>query len=291
MRWVNEYKKSLKLLEVEEILDVYFYRPLAFLVVKLVYPTRITPNQLTFAAISAGVTAGFFYASGTRKGSIIGALFFLLFNILDCSDGQLARLKKNGTPEGRIIDGIADYISEFAVFAGIAIGFHKSSDQPHFLIILLVLSGMSIMVQNIMVDYYRTRFLDYVQGRTKTLKEGIDEYEKEYALLKNQKGSLMKKLIISLYLKYSALQSWFTMKRRSKEKIFSSPAEYYRKNRIIIRFWVLIGPTAQITAIIICSFFCRFDIFFWLILAGFNSLALVLRIIQKRIDRSLIASH
>ncbi len=46
-----------------------------------------------------------------------------LYNIIDCSDGQLARLKKNGTHTGRIIDGSADYITAAFVFIGLGIGF------------------------------------------------------------------------------------------------------------------------------------------------------------------------
>jgi len=291
MKWLDEYRSSLKLPEVEEILDIYFYRPIAFLIVKSVYSTRITPDQLTFAAITAGVTAGSFYASGTRTGSVAGALFFLLFNILDCSDGQLARLKKNGTPLGRILDGVADYIAEIAVFTGIAIGFCNNPDQPKHLLLLLALSGICIILQNIMVDYYRTRFLDYVLERKKTLEEELDEFEKEYDIIKTQKGKWLEKLLIGIYLRYSALQSGLTIKRKERKMLRATASDYYRKNRVIIRFWVLMGPTAQITAMILCSLFGRFDIFFWLILGVFNLLALVLRVIQSRIDRSLIAVH
>ena len=46
MSWYQEYKKSLKRVEVEELVDRFFYRPVAFLVVKLVYNTRITPDQI-----------------------------------------------------------------------------------------------------------------------------------------------------------------------------------------------------------------------------------------------------
>ena len=110
MSWVIEYKNSLKMIEVEEVFDIIFYRPLAFLLVKLVYPTKITPNHLTLTAIALGITGGYFYSRGTDISCIYGAFFYLMFNVFDCSDGQLARLKKNGTPGGRLIDGIADYI-------------------------------------------------------------------------------------------------------------------------------------------------------------------------------------
>ena len=289
MKWLEEYKSSLKMVEVEEVLDLIFYRPLAFLLVKSVYSTGITPDQLTFAAIVSGIISGFFYATGTQWGCVAGAIFFLFFNILDCSDGQLARLKKNGTPLGRILDVVADYIAEISVFTGIAIGFHNHPDQPQHLFILLVMSGLCIILQDIMVDYYRTRFLDYVLERKKTFEEGIDEFEKEYGIIRHRKGKWLEKTVIGIYLWYTALQSSLTLKRKGRKLFRATSSDYYRKNKIIIRFWVLMGPTAQITALIICSIFCRFDIFFWIILGLFNSLALVLRIIQQKIDKNFIS--
>src|SRR5665647_2867156 len=107
MNLLHEYKISLKKIEVEEIFDLYFYRPLAFLLVKAIYITSITPNQLTVISMIFGVIGGFFYSFGNHSAFIIGAILVLLYNVVDCSDGQLARLKKNGTAVGRILDGIA----------------------------------------------------------------------------------------------------------------------------------------------------------------------------------------
>src|SRR3954467_7501845 len=115
MSWFSEYKKSLKMLEVEEYFDLFFYRPLAFLLVKTVYRTNITPNQLTIVAIFIGLACGIVYAQGPAYWAL-GAICFALYNIVDCSDGQLARIKKNGTHAGRVVDGLADYISTAAAF-------------------------------------------------------------------------------------------------------------------------------------------------------------------------------
>jgi hypothetical protein len=288
MKFFKEYKDSLKMMEVEEIPDIIFYRPLAFLLVKLVYPTRITPNNLTIAAIILGVTAGCFYSLGTTVSYIYGALFYLLFNIFDCSDGQLARLKKNGTPTGRLIDGIADYMAGIAVFTGIAIGYANKPDQPSPFLVLLALSGLSIIIQEALVDYYRTRFMDYVLERKSTFDDGIEEYRKEYDILKIQQGKWFDKTIISIYLKYSVIQRKLAAKRKGEKLFQASPRDYFRKNRVIIRFWVFIGPTMGITTLIICSLFCRFDVYFWIIIGFFNIFGVAVWIIQHRIDKSFL---
>ena len=288
MSWISEYKNSLKMTEVEEVFDIIFYRPLAFLLVKLVYPTKITPNHLTLTAIALGLTGGYFYSRGTDVSCIYGALFYLMFNVFDCSDGQLARLKKNGTPGGRLVDGIADYLVAVVVYSCIAIGYTNRPGQPSHMIILLAISGISIIIQEALVDYFRTRFLDFVLERKSTFSEGIEEYNIEYERLKGQKGEWFDKAIISMYLKYSAVQRKLAARRKGEKMFKASPREYFIKNRIIIGFWVNMGPTAKITALIICSIFCRFDIFFWIVIGFFNAYALILWIVQRQIDKYFI---
>ena len=286
MSWLKEYKSSLKLIEVEETFDLYFYRPLAFLIVKLVYPTNITPNQLTFAAIIMGIIGACFYAQGLPLYFIIGALFYMMFNIFDCSDGQLARIKKNGTHSGRIVDGLADYISTVSVFIGIGIGFANSQSNPGFWWMLIVITGASNIVHSVLVDYYRTRFLDYVLERKSTFDEDLDDFQSEYDKIKDQKGNWFDKIAIGLYLKYNGLQSKLTSNKKEDTLFKASSAEYFKKNKLIIRFWILMGPTHQITALILCSFFNRFDIFFGIMIIVFNLLALILWIIQQQIDKT-----
>ena len=60
--------------------------------------------------------AGIMFGLGTYQYLVYGAILYFLCNILDCADGQIARLKKNGTKVGRIVDGFIDYIVSTAVF-------------------------------------------------------------------------------------------------------------------------------------------------------------------------------
>ena len=290
MSWYTDYKKSLKMSGVEEIFDLFFYRPLAFLLVKIVYPTNITPNQLTVGAIIMGVTGGIFYAQGSPLAPhyyVIGALFFMMFNILDCSDGQLARLKNNGTHTGRIIDGVSDYIAFASVYIGIAFGFANHTNNPALFWGLLTLTALSNSIHALLLDYYRSRFLDYVLERKSTFEEGLDEFRLEYESIKNQKGKQFDRAIIGIYIWYTSLQNNLAAKK-SYEKLFkATPAEYFAKNKIIIRFWIFLGSTSQVTTIILCSFFNRFDVFLWIMLVGFNAIALTSWLIQKNIDRQM----
>lgn len=290
MSWYAEYKKSLKMAEVEEIIDLFFYRPIAFLLVKIIYNTRITPDNLTLGAIIMGLTGGFFYAFGLQLTSTVGAIFYILFIILDCSDGQLARLKNNGTKIGRLLDGIADYIVVFAIYVGLAIGYAQRGGEPSTILLLLGLSGVSITIHSVLVDYYRTRFLDIVLNHSNTFKDGINEYRTEYIKIKKQKGKWLEKNIILIYLFYSKVQRNLIGRRKREGTILASPQDYYKKNRTMIRLWLIMGPSAIRTALILCSLAGRFDIYFWITIAGFNILAVILGIMQHQIDKSYLTT-
>ena len=285
MSWYTEYKSSLKLGVVEEVLDILLYRPLAFLLVKLIYGTNITPNQLSISAILMGLISGVLYAFGEPACIIAGALFFLGFNVCDCADGQLARLKKNGTPMGKIIDGMADYTATTAVFIGMAIGFANRQADPSFWWRMLALTGLSIGIHSTLVDFFRTRFLDYYYQRKGKFEESLIEFKKAYNVAK-QKGRQFERFAIIIYLKYSAIQRVLVAKRKRTRTLHASPQEYYRKNRIMMRLWLLIGPTSQITNIILWSLLERIDLFIWVVLIGFNLYAAILWIIQQFIDFS-----
>jgi phosphatidylglycerophosphate synthase len=284
---LNEYKKSLKMAEVEEGIDLVFYRPIAFILVKLIYKTKVTPDQLTLTAIFMGLISGILYSFGLPITGYIGAFFYFSFIIFDCSDGQLARLKKNGTPFGRLLDGIADYFVVTAIYIGIAIGYSNQNIQPHMLF-LLILSAVSIIIQEVLVDYYRTRFLDIVMSRNNTFEEGIREYRNQYIKLKIQKDNWFKKSVIYIYLVYSKIQRSLTTKKKREEFYNADPKDYYKKNRILIRLWVFMGPSAMRTTLMICSIFTLFHIYFWITIGVFNILAVILWIIQRQIDKTYV---
>lgn len=283
-----EYKKSLKMIEAEEIFDLYFYRPLAFLFVKAIYNTRITPNQLTLLSMLFGLLGGASYAFGSYAAFVVGAVLYCLYNILDCSDGQLARLKNNGTRLGRVLDGIADYVVSVAVYAGIGIGFASNSDDPVFWWILTVAAGISNGAQSMIFDYYRSRFLDYVLERVSTFEDGMESFREEYGHLKRQKGKLFAKTVIWIYLQYSFVQRKLTSHWKSvKPAKKYDPEEYYRINRVVLHLWSYLGPTTQWTFLIVTSLINRLDIYLWGLVAAGNIWALVMLTVQNKVNSNL----
>ncbi|PLX22488.1 MAG: hypothetical protein C0600_16545 [Ignavibacteria bacterium] len=285
MKWFDEYRASLKMIEVEEYLDLVFYRPLAFLLVKAIYPTSLTPNQLTVIALVCGVIGGVLFGFGSPFLLIIAAVLLVLYDVIDCSDGMLARLKKNGTRTGRILDGVADYIVLATVYVGIGIGFVRSTDDPALWWGLLIAAAASNTVHAILVDYYRNLFLDIVLQRKSTFEEDLDAFEEEVAEMKREGGHYFDRLIIGIYLRYSRLQRNLTSGQNEHAELpQTEPDEYYRRNRLILRLWLLLGPTTQLTFLIVCAFFNRMDIYIIGMISVANLWAIVLYLIQYRIN-------
>lgn len=286
-KWFDEYKKALKMLEVEEVFDLIFYRPLAFLLVKIVYPTNITPNQLTLIAVFFGILGGISFGFGDPEYLFAGAVLFILYDVFDCSDGQLARLKRNGTKTGRIIDGVADYIATTAAYIGIGIGFANYTDEPLFYWGLLVVAGACNAVMAILLDYYRNRFLDVVLERESVLETELAEFTEEYERINKLKGKWFDKWLIGTYLKYSNFQVNMTKGKKKKNKINVDKDLYYRKNKLLIHLWTYVGPTSQLTFMIVCALINRFDIYIYGMITVFPAYALMVYLFQFSTDKKL----
>jgi hypothetical protein len=93
---------------VEEWVDLHFFRPLGFRLANALGPKRVSPDQVTMASLVIGLIAGhlMFYSNPTLN--TVGVMLFVLSDVLDSADGQLARMRGSSTRFGRIFDGVAD---------------------------------------------------------------------------------------------------------------------------------------------------------------------------------------
>jgi phosphatidylglycerophosphate synthase len=76
--------------------------------------TRVTPNQLTVAALILGLGAGACFAVASWPWLLAGAVLYHLSFTLDCMDGKIARLKGTGSVFGAWLDYIFDRVRVLA---------------------------------------------------------------------------------------------------------------------------------------------------------------------------------
>lgn len=242
MNWLIEYKKSLKDIEAEELLDVYFYRPLAFIIVKAFYHFPLTPNHYSFMALVSGIFSAYFFAKGSESGLAFGAFFFLLFAILDCCDGMVARLKRNGTEFGRLIDGAVDYTVNIMVYVALAIGL---KNEWH----LVILAGISKAIHSITYDHYLNEYLSYAKGNSGFAENEWNHLKTRYEETLSEK-LFLKAFILKIYMGYTKLQ----MGKSQKIKKYQ-PKAYCQVNLKLLRMWSFIGPAVHIAFLVLAYLF------------------------------------
>jgi len=108
-------------------------RPLSRLFMKL----GLSPNIITLLSMVTGLMGAACFAMGSYQSGILGALLFQFAVIIDCCDGEVARLTFTESPLGQELDLVSDNIVHMAVFAGIAWGTYAHSPVAGYLPLLL----------------------------------------------------------------------------------------------------------------------------------------------------------
>lgn len=215
----KEYEASLKSIETENVVDRAFYRPIGFRIARMLRGTGITPNMVTVISIFVGAAVGFMFYHDNLIYNICGILLLVFANILDCVDGQLARLTGIKSAIGRILDGFAGDIWFASIYIGFALRLSHDYGTDWFFA-LAVLSGISHLVQANITDYYKTlhlyfiskdkgaefQTLEQVIARHKEMKMGINKafyfLYRGYTLLQVNATPMLQRMLQSLHTKY-----------------------------------------------------------------------------------------
>ena len=164
------YRASIKSADTEELLDMWFYRPLGFRCALFFRNRGIHPNIITIASIFLGVAAGICFMQKSLSWNILGMLLLIWANLYDSTDGQLARITGQKTRWGRILDGFAGDCWFFFIYLAIAV---RETDSPipfapeynWGVIIWILLSFCGFWIhgsQCQLADYYRNIHMYFV---------------------------------------------------------------------------------------------------------------------------------
>ncbi len=198
------YTQSLKSLDVEEPIDLYVHRPLAYLFARAAYPTPISPNFITLLSILAGVASGALLLVDVPHHMLYSGLLLFMSAVLDCADGQLARMRKTSSAFGRMLDGVADLITLVAVGPASAYLCWKKYSSPDWLgwtmVLLMIVMIVTTSYHTTMYDHYKNVFL-----RLTTPHQDGEEYEVALARYREQRGTgmgLVPRFCYPIYLFY-----------------------------------------------------------------------------------------
>jgi phosphatidylglycerophosphate synthase len=110
-------------------------RPLAAVLLVPLSRTRVTPNQVTLATLVVFVAGAAMLALCPPYSSLVIAVGVLeLSYVLDCVDGQLARMKGTSSPVGAHLDFLMDEIKAFVLVAAVAIRLWRGTQAATWLL-------------------------------------------------------------------------------------------------------------------------------------------------------------
>lgn len=101
-------------------------------VVRMLYPTPVTPNQITVLSLVLGLLSAGFYISGRPDALAWGAVFLYGKVFLDNVDGNLARIRGASSRFGRFMDSLADFLVTVLVYIAVSFYLVKETGDSGF---------------------------------------------------------------------------------------------------------------------------------------------------------------
>ena len=272
---------AFKAFEIEELADVYFFRPLGAIIARGGRALGMTPTHLTVLGTLIGVTGGSFLYD-ERLGVFAFALL-ILYGIIDSADGQLARLTGQVTELGRVLDGVGGYVTHGAIYLAIAAGaIHRGGSSS--ILIWMLLAGMANALQAQMYDYHRTAYITVVaEGHA----PDNDPANVPWWLRALLRGYLVtQRWLIGLHAQVEAALAARSVAGNVRE---DDRARYRECFYGPVRGWNLLGDNTRFYTIGVLVCLHRIDLFFAFILVPMNLALITLWLWQRSADRRFLA--
>jgi phosphatidylglycerophosphate synthase len=112
--WKRDYEKYLPI-------SRFFFRPLGFLLTWLAVRVQLTTESVSCLSAIFGIAGCLVLIAGKVTLIPFGLALLILFNLLDCVDGSIARSMNTENPYGRFLDSICGAIVDLAFWGVIGI--------------------------------------------------------------------------------------------------------------------------------------------------------------------------
>ncbi|MBD5220827.1 MAG: CDP-alcohol phosphatidyltransferase family protein [Bacteroidales bacterium] len=204
--FISQYKSSLKSMDTEEHFDLIFYRPLGYAWALLAKKLGVHPNVITIASIFLGIGAGVAFYFNNIWWNLLGVLLLVWADSFDSADGQLARMTKQYSRLGRILDGLSGDIWFAAIYVAICLRENVTSDffMAHKWVIwvMAVVTGICHGVQAAMADYYRQFHLYFLKGEEGSELDRYSILREKFDTL-SWSGNFWQKIVLFFYMNYT----------------------------------------------------------------------------------------
>lgn len=299
----TSYKDSLKSLDTEEHIDLFFYRPIGYAWACLAKKLGISPNAITIASIFLGIGAGIAFYFNDLWVNVVGMLLLVWANSFDSADGQLARMTKQYSPLGRILDGLSGDIWFITIYLCICLRENATSafftEHPWLIWLIASVSGICHAKQAAMADYYRQFHLFFLKGKEGSELDNTEDLAEKFRQMP-WKGNFWRKLVLFFYKNYTANQELTAPAmqglRRELRKRF--PDGYYpesfrhtfrRMSLPLMKYTNILSFNWRCIALFVSLFAGMPWLYFIFELTVLNSLLVYMIVRHEKICRSLTA--
>lgn len=135
----------------------FFSRPISFVVTYIAINLGLTANMVSIISIFEAFIACLFMMIG-GKFLPWGVGLFLFWDVLDCTDGNIARIKKNASYVGEYMDAVSGYSATAFIYLSIGVAAFKTTSllpgKEHIFIVLGGVASISDILSRIIYQKY-----------------------------------------------------------------------------------------------------------------------------------------
>ncbi len=293
-----QIESTYKSRDVEETIDLYFYRPVGYVIANICRALRVTPNAVTIVSILIGVTGGHLLFYRSVMLNVWGFVLWVIADTLDSVDGQLARMTNHKSKFGRILDGLGGNIIFLSIYLHLLARMVDSYDVPWLLLFLVVLAGgISHSIQSALADYYRNAYLKYVVDSTKSELDDSVSIRREFEATSFAKHPI-RKILLRIYLNYTVEQEAFSknfqrLRRLIRDRFadavpswFSS--EYRTLNKPLLKYYSVLTTNIRMILMATCVIADLVPLYFALEIVAINFVMVFVTMRQESISAFLL---
>jgi phosphatidylglycerophosphate synthase len=270
----EKYRATLKSAETEDWLDLHVIRLFSYYCAVFFAKFDIHPNTVTIWSMVIGALSavffgcGSFYYGGTLGlvYNIIAIVLLMVADVLDCTDGQLARMTGKKSRLGRILDGLAGFAWFLPIYHALVYRFYLHHDIEFSLLgidnteqntyiatavvyLLGIMAGFGgLQIQQRLADYYIQVHLFFLKGEKGAELDNSLRQQEIYDQMSPETHSKAERWFQKSYIEYTKKQEDVTpqfqrLMARLREKFGSTdnvPADFreeFRQKSLPVIFW------------------------------------------------------
>ena len=270
----EKYRATLKSAETEDWLDLHVIRLFSYYCAVFFAKFDIHPNTVTIWSMVIGALSavffgcGSFYYGGTLGlvYNIIAIVLLMVADVLDCTDGQLARMTGKKSRLGRILDGLAGFAWFLPIYHALVYRFYLHHDIEFSLLgidnteqntyiatavvyLLGIMAGFGgLQIQQRLADYYIQVHLFFLKGEKGAELDNSRRQQEIYDQMSPETHSKAERWFQKSYIEYTKKQEDVTpqfqrLMARLRDKFGSTdnvPADFreeFRQRSLPVIFW------------------------------------------------------